>query len=96
MDILIWILLIVISFFLISHFLGKPDFWKLTRKHPFEAWQFFNNHPAWFVGDKPLDVDVVGPFRVVNPVDGNLVRIYCQSSQLESSQSEFMKKFDKS
>ena len=94
MDILLWILLIVGAFLIIGHFAGKPDFWKLTRKHPFEAWQFFNNHPAWFIEDKPLNADVVGPFRVLNPLDGNLVRIYCLTSQLDSSQAEFMKKFN--
>lgn len=93
MDILLWIIIIAVLFFGISHFLGKPDFWKLTRKHPMEAWDFFNSHPAWFIEDKPLNVDVTGPFRIVNPTDGGLVRIYCLTSQLESSQREFMNKF---
>jgi len=93
MDVLLWVFIIAVGFFILSHLMGKPDFWKLTRQHPVDAWHFFNNHPAWYIENKPLNIDVVGPFRIVNPFDGSLVKIYCQTNQLESSQKEFMDKF---
>lgn len=90
MDIFVWLLIGLVAWFVLSHFMGKPDFWKATRKNPDLAWKFFNNHPAWHVGDKPLNIDVVGPFRVVNPYNGEMEKLWCSAAQIETSQGEFM------
>jgi hypothetical protein len=90
MDILVWLAIGAIVWFAITHFIGKPDFWKATRKHPDLAWRFFNNHPAWFINAPPPNLDVVGPFRVTNPITGELTKIWCDVEQIEKSQGEFM------
>jgi len=90
MDIFLWLLIGLIAWFAISHMMGKPDFWKATRKNPDLAWEFFNSHPAWHVEIKPTNINVVGPFRVVNPINGMIVKIWCESSQIEVSQNQFM------
>lgn len=90
MNTLVWLVIGVVAFLTITHFMGKPDFWKATAKHPQLAWRFFNEHPAWFINDKPLNIDVVGPFRFANPNNGELTKIWCDAAHIEKSQEEFM------
>jgi hypothetical protein len=85
------LLIVILIFFVVTSFFGKSDFWKLTRKNPQAAWDFFSSHSEWYFENKPIGVDVVGPFRIVNPYTGQLVKIYCDSSRIEASQNEFMK-----
>lgn len=90
MEIIILLIVGLIVWFVVAHFMGKPDFWQLTRKHPEAAWKFFNSKPEWFVEQKPSNLDVVGPFRVTNPQTGDLVKIYCESARIIQSQNEFI------
>ena len=90
MDIIIWLIVGLVVWFVIAHLMGKPDFWQLTRKHQVEAWNFFNSKPEWFIEQKPSNLDVVGPFRVTNPYTGDLVKIYCDSARINQSQNEFI------
>jgi hypothetical protein len=89
-----WVLgfgVIVVLWFLITHFSGNPSFWKLTRQHPKEAWAYFNSKPEWHVRYKPQEIKVTGPFQVVNPEAGELVTVYCNSDKIETSQAEFVR-----
>jgi hypothetical protein len=40
---------------------------------------------------KPFDVDVTGPFRVLCPITGGAVRIWCDTLEIKDSQKKFMK-----
>ena len=87
-----WILgfgLAVVIWFLVNHFSEDPNFWQLTRQHPHEAWSFFNSKPEWHVGYKVQEMEVTGPFKVVNPYTNELVVVYCYSDQIVASQAEF-------
>lgn len=90
MDIIVWLLIGLVVWFVAAHFMGSPDFWQLTRKHNVEAWKFFNSRPEWFFEQKPSNLKVVGPFRIINPHTGDLVKIYCDAAQIDQSESEFI------
>lgn len=81
---------LIVFWFLIAHNLGKPSFWKMTRKYPKEAWEFFNLHPEWHIGTKPVGLRVTGPFRVLNPYTNEMVKVYCNSNEIEQSEEKFM------
>ncbi len=85
MSFIYLIIFALVAFFVITHLMGRPDFWKATRKNTDSAWEFFNNHPTWYVGVKPANVDVVGPFRAVNPKNEDLVKLWCNSTRIEAS-----------
>ena len=90
MEFISALVIVIIIFFIFTSFIGKPDFWKVTRKKPHEAWDFFSTHSEWYFESKPTGVNVVGPFRIVNPYTGQLVKLYCDSSKIDASQNEFM------
>jgi hypothetical protein len=93
MEWIIGIGVAIIAWFVIAHNLGSPDFWKMTRQHPKEAWEFFNTQSEWHIGAKPQSVKVTGPFRVVNPYTNELVTIYCNADEIEQSEKKFMQLF---
>ncbi|MDO9024721.1 hypothetical protein [Zwartia sp.] len=93
MEWVITIGVMIVAWFLISHHLGKPNFWKLTRQHPQEAWRFFNSQPEWHIDTKPQGLKVTGPFRVVNPYTNEFVKVYCNADEIEQSEEKFMRLF---
>ena len=95
MEIFVYLFIALAVWFTVAHFMGKPDFWKATRKNPELAWRFFNNHPAWYINEKPENVDIVGPFRVVNPNNGELTKLWCDADKIEKSQEDFMASLQK-
>ena len=90
MELLIWIILGLVTWFVISHFLGNPTFWAETRKNPTLAWRYISSQSEWFIGEKPSDIDVVGPFRIVNPNNGQLTIIWCEATKIKKSQRDFI------
>ena len=96
MEVIGLLILLLLVFFVFPSFLGKPSFWKATRKNPGEAWTFFTTHSEWYLEDKPTNINVVGPFRIVNPHNGSLVKLYCDASKIEGSQEEFLGLISKS
>ncbi len=45
-----WVIILsIIVLYSILHFFGKPNFWKLTRKDPFEAYNFFLENDCCFI-----------------------------------------------
>ena len=94
MDWVVGFVVAIVGFFIYTHLTGNPDFWKLTRQHPKEAWDYFNSRPEWYVGIKPEKNTVTGPFRVVNPITNQLVTVYCDTDKIESSQAEFKRQLN--
>jgi hypothetical protein len=98
-----WIIIVIISLvvlYTILHFLGKPNFWKLTRKYPDEAYNFFLENDCWFVVDgvnnsgPPKDKNNwIGPFSLFLPNINKLIKIYGKSAEYEKSEEEFIRKF---
>lgn len=94
--ILIIILLIVIFLIIIRR--GNITFWKLVKKHPFQAYEFFINNDCWFViypndlDIKPSDGEWTGPFFVIMPQIGRL-KIYGKVGEFEKKQEEFVELF---
>ena len=95
-----YVLLMVVLASVYFHFTGKPGFWKLTRKFPEEALQFFESEPEnWLVFyDKPQGgyrsvaplKQWSGPFSLHVPRLPNNVVIYGRQSQIEVSQERFV------
>ncbi|HUL06647.1 MAG TPA: hypothetical protein VLV76_09945, partial [Candidatus Acidoferrum sp.] len=67
---------------------GNLGFWQQVKKHPAEAIQFFATNPHWYIGVKPSDKDVVGPFKVLNPATGHFITVYCEADFIDSTQKE--------
>lgn len=98
-----WIIVVIISLvilYTILHFLGKPSFWKLTRKYPIEAYNFFLENDCWFVVDginnsePPKDKhNWDGPFSLFLPNDNKRIKVYGKSPEYEESENVFLKKF---
>ena len=83
---------IIFFVFILPRF-GNADFWKLAAKHPDESWEFFNNHPDWFVGSPPTISDYCGPYKALNPHTQTFVNVYCRNLYVaEQSQKEFISK----
>ena len=94
--------LVVIALGLISHFIGKPKFWKLTRKYPDQALQFFQENPdTWMVFyEKPEggyrahapSAEWDGPFRISVPsISTQLFVVYGRTGKYEAAQEEFVR-----
>jgi hypothetical protein len=96
-----WIIIVIISLivlYAILHFLGKPSFWKLTRKHPIEAYNFFLENDCWFVVDSVNNFDPPidgnnwdGPFSLFLPNINKRIKIYGKSPEYLKSEEEFIK-----
>ena len=91
MEWIVGIGIAIVAIFMFAHFSGNPDFWKLTRQHPNEAWRYFKSQPEWHVGYKPEEIKVTGPFQVLDPNSEELVTVYCNSDKIEKSQTEFVR-----
>ena len=87
-----------------AHFMGRPRFWKLTRKYPAEALHMFRTEDCWRVfQSKPpggyesqlpgAANEWVGPLRVMDPSTHNLVVVFGKSSEIEASQDRFVQRF---
>jgi len=97
-----YVVLGVVGIGMFSHFIGSPNFWKLTRKHPERALQFFeNNTDVWMVFyEKPAEgysahapkSEWDGPFRISVPsVSNQLLVVYGRTDKYEASQKEFVR-----
>ena len=93
MEWVITIVIMIVAWFFISYHLGKPNFWRLTRQHPHEAWRFFNSQPEWHIDKKPHGIKMSGPFRVMNPNTNELVTVYCNAEEIEQSEEKFVRLF---
>ena len=78
------------------HRAGNPGFWALTRKHPAAAIHLFHTDPAWIVHSGPAEslpggkAGWVGPFRVLDPLSNNLVKVYGKTGEMDASEARFM------
>ena len=98
MDILIIIVVLGLTYyFVVSHLLGKPRFWKLTRKYPDAAYAWFLKEECWVVQQEnsvgvqepnfPLPRDrYIGPFRIALPRSRRLISVWCDKERIEGSQ----------
>jgi hypothetical protein len=94
------VIISLIALFFLFHFLGKPRFWKLTRRYPIEAYNFFLENDCWFVVDginnsePPKDKrNWDGPFSLFLPNINKLIQIYGKYPDFEKSEVEFIKIF---
>ena len=97
-----WLAIGLVAWLGISHFIGKPGFWKLTRRHPEAALQFFLNEPEnWmvFFEEPPGGYRSVapkeqwsGPFRMIVPsLPDPTVVVFGRYPDFEASQERFIK-----
>lgn len=89
-----WFLLGIVGLGMIFHLSGNPKFWGAVRKNPDLAWKFFSSRPEWHLRTKPATIEVDGPFNVVNPASGELVKAWCDTAQIDRSQKEFLSLLD--
>jgi hypothetical protein len=91
-----WILFIVIgivAFILISRSMGNPTFWKLVNKNQIKAYDFFMSNDCWYVihpnetKTKPTQGEWDGPFFVVIKGIGR-IKIYGREGY-KQKQKEF-------
>ena len=95
MNIFLILILILVAIFFIASAFGNPGFWKATRKYPNEAWEFFSTNSEWHFEEEPKNIDVMGPYYIVNPNNGALVKIYCDSIKINESQKRFLQSIGK-
>ena len=73
---------------------GDLGFWQVVLRHPEQAWAFFHSHPSWFVDHKPSGVQLIGPYKVINPRTGGISHVWCVAENLQQSQQDFMAKLN--
>mgnify|MGYP006284089141 CR=1 FL=1 len=91
------IMVLPIVYFIIKS--GNSKFWRLVKKHPYEAYEFFKNNDCWYVihpndnSQKPVEGKWAGPFFTFIPNIGRL-KIYGEKGEYEELQEQFIKQFE--
>lgn len=104
MEWVVGILGVAVACMVTAHFMGKPKFWKLTRKYPAEALHMFRTEDCWRVFEsEPIGgfksqlpgaaSEWTGPLRVLDPSTGALVVVFGKSPEMEVSQDRFVQRF---
>ena len=97
-----WILFVLLMALPIIYFIiksGNSKFWKLVRKYPHDAYEFFKNNDCWYVihpnenNKKPTEGKWTGPFFIYIPNIGRL-KIYGIKREYEELQKQFIKQFE--
>lgn len=98
MILALYIIIAIVLLYIVLHFSGMPTFWKLTRKHPVEAYDFFLSNDCWFVVDGVNNTEPPkdrknwdGPFTLFLPNIKNRIKVYGKSPYYEKSQEEFVR-----
>lgn len=96
METVLFLLAIGIGVFYFFHRSGKPDFWRLVRKHPDLAMEWFRSEACWVIvppGEPaPTGSKYTPGFTVFDPATNQWVKVYGIHDQIEDSEDRFIVK----
>jgi hypothetical protein len=105
MEIVIGFVIVIFLWWLLILRPGKIDFWKLAKKFPDDAYDYFQSEECWMIFENELPEDYhtiapkkswTGPFQHKVPkLGGIVIKVFGRYPDFNQSQNRFVDKFRK-
>lgn len=69
----------------------NKEFWNAVADNPEEASGFFRRTPGWHIGERPLRLNIAGPFRFLDSEAGKIRHLYADEGEMMDSQDSFLR-----